>query len=79
MDVVDVTEGKYYNTTLKVWHEDGTIVVVEIASQDPKPSYKTIEKWGSEEEFYSNNCNGHYERKATRDVADAIIERLKDA
>ena len=77
MRIEDTTQGKYYRTELLVTLDDGRTVTVDISSNDPEPSYTEIEVWGSREEFDRECSDGHYEREATRIVADAIL-RLSD-
>ena len=75
MKVSEVTrKGKYYETRLDVELPDGRVVWVSLTSDDPEPSATEIERnWESREEFDNENCDGHYEREATRLVANALL------
>jgi hypothetical protein len=65
--VIDQTEGKYYRTELIVTLDDGRTVSVDLSSSDPKPSY------AEEQDPDFEICDGHYEREATRIVADVLL------
>ena len=73
MKIEDTTSGKYYRTELLVTLDDGRTVTVDITSSDPEPSYVEIESWGGREAFDEKISDGHYEREATRIVADKIL------
>lgn len=64
--------GKYYSTDLTITLEDGRTVEVELSSSDPEPSHVELRDWPSRAIFDEECCDGHYEREATRLVADAL-------
>lgn len=65
--VEDQTGGKYYSTELTVTLSDGRTVDVLLSSGDGAPSY--LETADPDFEI----CDGHYEREATRIVADVLL------
>jgi hypothetical protein len=77
-NVVDTTRrGKYYETSLELELSDGRVVRADLTSDDPEPSTRALEDWESREEFERENCDGHYEREATRLVADLLAHHRK--
>lgn len=76
ISITDETSGKYYRTELVVHLSDGRKVDVELSSGDPEPSYIEKEAAAVSECAEDYFCDGHYERDATRIVADQIIRKL---
>lgn len=70
------TGHKYYATDLEIELQDGRMVSIHLASDDPEPSQVALVDWDSREEFDREQSDGHYEREATRIVVDAIFAAL---